>query len=171
MHIAALNKCDIANGEGIRVSLFVSGCDRACPGCFNQKAWNYEYGTPYNDDVLATLLEYLGRPWVSGLTILGGEPLAPRNQEEVANIMKAVKAAYPSKTIWVYTGYTFEELLSMETEAYTEYLPTIWEHLDVLVDGPYVEALRDPSLRFKGSSNQRIIDLAATYEKQEIVTL
>ena len=160
MNIAGLNKCDIANGDGIRVSIFVSGCDHHCPGCFNQEAWDYGYGTALTDETIENLITYVGRPWVSGITILGGEPLEPCNQEEVLKLMKAVKEAYPAKTIWLYTGFILEDLLYSATcRANTAVLADIMELVDVLVDGPYVEDLRDPTLRFRGSSNQRIINM------------
>lgn len=148
---------DIANGPGFRVSLFVSGCARRCPGCFNPESWDPDGGRPFDEDAEARIFSELSKDWCSGLSILGGEPMSRLSDNRLAvyGLVKAVKDRYPWKTIWLYSGYTYEELADdPETRRVLEYV-------DVLVDGPYVETLKDLGLAFRGSSNQRIIDLTA----------
>ena len=152
MNYSKINRFDVANGEGVRVSLFVSGCPHRCKGCFNPKTWDYDYGKAYDNDTEGTILYYLSHSAVQGLTLLGGEPLAPRNREVVLELLKICRAYYPEKDIWCYTGYTFEEIKDYEGLNY----------IDVLVDGKYIEEERDVSLQFRGSRNQRIIDLNET---------
>ena len=159
MNYATIKNCDIANGPGIRVSLFVSGCTHRCKGCFNQVAWDFSYGQPFTDNTIDGILTMLAPDHIKGLTILGGEPFEPQNQAAVLPLLRLIKKHYPEKTVWAYSGYVFDRdilagsLGDWETTA--EYI----SYLDVLVDGPFVEGKKDLTLRFRGSSNQRIIDV------------
>lgn len=168
MNYAEIKNCDIANGPGVRVTLFVSGCEHHCPGCFNQVAWDHNYGNPFTEQVEEQLLKMLSPGYIKGMTLLGGEPFDPQNQEAVVAFLRRVKAAYPDKTIWAFTGYLFENLISGRVgslDTVKEYL----SYLDVLVDGPFVEAKKNLSLRFRGSENQRIIDVPASLASQTVV--
>ena len=168
MNYAKINKNDIANGSGVRVTLFVSGCTHHCKGCFNQEAWDFEFGQPFTNDTQNELLEALTPSYIKGLTLLGGEPMEPQNQRALLPFLKMLKEKLPNKTIWCYSGYTFEELTG-ESRARCEVTDQILSLIDVLVDGRFVEELKDISLRFKGSSNQRIIDLKSTLQTKTIV--
>lgn len=161
MNYANVQTTDIVNGVGVRVTLFVSGCRRACKGCFNSVAWDFNYGVPFTFDSQAwTIIKReLSNDYVHGLTILGGEPMEPENINTVRDIVAAVRRDFPTKTIWIYTGYTFEELTNHD----------LLSMIDVLVDGAFVEELRDITLQFRGSSNQRIIDVPATLQSGSIV--
>ena len=149
MNYAKIKNYDIANGEGIRVSLFVSGCRNHCKGCFNPETWAFDYGYKFDEDAKRIIMAALDKPYIAGLSILGGDPLEPENEFIVYELCKSVKQRYPDKTIWLYTGYLWE---------HTAYHP-IMKYVDVLVDGKFIEELKNPSLRFRGSSNQRIIDV------------
>ncbi len=168
MNYAKINRNDIANGTGVRVTLFVSGCTHHCKGCFNQEAWDFDYGKPFTADTENELLEALAPSYIKGLTLLGGEPMEPQNQRVLVKVLKKVKEKYPQKTVWCYSGYTFEELTG-KSRARCEVTAQMLNMIDVLVDGKFVEELKDISLRFKGSSNQRLIDLKATLTLGEIV--
>lgn len=168
MNYAEIKNCDIANGPGVRISLFVSGCTHHCPGCFNEIAWDFAYGEPFTKEVEDRLLTMLKPSYIKGLTILGGEPFEPQNQAPIVKFLRRVKEAYPHKTIWAYSGYLYDTIISgklgnMETTR--EYL----SYLDVLVDGPFIEAKKNLSLRFKGSENQRIIDVPASMAANQVV--
>ena len=169
MNYAEIKNCDIANGPGVRVSLFVSGCTHRCPGCFNQVAWDFNYGKPFTQDTVRMLLDMLKPAYIRGLTLLGGEPFEPQNQGPVVELLRQVREAYPEKTIWAFSGYLFDrDILSGKLgdwEITREYLRL----LDVLVDGPYVEARRNLSLRFRGSENQRIINVPASLSSGTVV--
>lgn len=168
MNYASIKNCDIANGPGVRVSLFVSGCTHRCKGCFNEVAWDFGYGAPFTQETVNKILDMLRPEYVQGLTLLGGEPFDPRNQFAVVDLLRRVKAAYPQKSIWAFTGYLFEQILSGQIgdpAICQEYL----RYLDVLVDGPFVEAKKNLSLRFRGSENQRLIDVPATLSKGSVV--
>ena len=156
MNIATIKKNDIANGPGVRVSVFVSGCRHACPGCFNREAWDFDFGVPYTTAIEAEVLEALAPPFVEGLTLLGGEPFEPENREGLAALCRAVRAAYPDKSIWCFSGWTFEELLAMSPAG--EPLPLL-AAIDVLVDGRFQVAQKSPALLFRGSANQRILSV------------
>lgn len=150
MNYGAIKKTDIANGEGVRVSLFVSGCRHHCKGCFNQETWDFGYGSPFTYDTVNEICDALDHPYISGLTILGGEPLDPLNVPWVETLIFCVKSRFGSaKDIWLYTGYQYDEVKDLDLMCW----------VDVLVDGPFVEELKDLSLRFRGSSNQRILRL------------
>ena len=163
MNYATIKYCDIANGEGVRTSLFVSGCRRHCPNCFNAVAWDFGYGAPFTKEVRNEILESLAPGYINGLSLLGGEPFEPENQRELLPFIKNVKVLYPNKTIWCYTGYKFEDLIKNPAQA------ALLSYIDVLVDGRYKQTLRDESLLFRGSSNQRLIDVQASLNKKEIV--
>ena len=166
MHYATIKNCDIANGPGVRVSLFVSGCTHRCPGCFNEVAWDFDYGQPFTKETIDDILQLLKPDYIQGLTLLGGEPFEPQNQGAVVELLRQVKAHFPQKSIWAFSGYLFEkDILSGRLGDTAEYL----SFLDVLVDGPYVEAKKNLSLRFRGSENQRLIDVPASLQKGETV--
>ena len=170
MYYGEIKKNDIANGIGIRTTLFVSGCTHHCKGCFNPETWNFYYGKPFTAETEQVLLESLKPYYVTGLTLLGGEPLDPRNQKALLPFLRRVKELFPKKNIWCYTGYTLESDLLEETgRAYCETTDEILSLIDVLVDGPFVEELRDISLLFRGSSNQRLIDLPNTLQQRNVV--
>lgn len=161
MRYAAVRSCDVANGDGVRVTLFVSGCRIHCPGCFNKEAQSFEYGQPFTEETIKTIIKYLEPEWVKGLTILGGEPFEPENQQGILPLLVAVRETYVDrKTIWMYTGYELEKQLAPGGSKYVSDLtPVILNYIDVLVDGPFIEAQKDISLKFRGSRNQRIIRL------------
>ncbi len=169
MNYATIKYTDIANGEGVRTSLFVSGCRRGCPFCFNEAAWNFHAGEPFTRAVEDEIIESLATPFMDGLTVLGGEPMEPENQAGLVGFLERVREAYPresGKTIWIYTGDVFHiELVPGGRHHRTATTDRILELADILVDGPFVQAKHDIDLRFRGSSNQRIIDLVRTREK------
>ncbi len=162
MNYCNVKNCDIANGVGVRVSLFVSGCRNRCKNCFQPETWDFNYGKPFDEQTEEKLMKMLAPSYINGLTVLGGEPMEPENQRALLPFLKKVRAAYPQKTIWLYTGFTLEELRSPDCRAHTEYTEEILKLLDVLVDGRFVEEKKNISLRFRGSENQRLIDVAAT---------
>lgn len=159
MYYGEIKKCDIANGEGVRVSLFVSGCTYHCPGCFNQETWAFDYGRKYTDETQKEILDALSPSYINGLSLLGGEPFEPQNQKVLINLLRNVKALYPQKTVWCYSGYLFDRDLLSESRARCEYTDEMLSMIDILVDGRFVETLKDIRLVFKGSTNQRIIDV------------
>ena len=161
MNYGQIFDCDTANGPGIRVSFFVSGCTHHCPGCFNEETWDFAYGLPYTQAVEEDLLRRLAPAHVSGLTLLGGEPLNPQNLPAIVPLAERFKAAHPHKTLWVYSGYTFEQLLERLAQG-DEPLSRLLAQADVLVDGPFILAQKDISLTFRGSANQRILDVPAS---------
>ena len=169
MNYAEIKNCDIANGPGVRVSLFVSGCTHHCPGCFNQVAWDFDYGKPFTQETIDSILAMLQPGYIKGLTLLGGEPFEPGNQPAVVELLRQIKAKYPEKSIWAFSGYLFDrDILAGRLgpwEITREYL----SYLDVLVDGPFVESRKNLSLRFRGSENQRIIDVPASLAEKRIV--
>lgn len=159
MYYGEIKKCDIANGEGVRVSLFVSGCTHHCSGCFNQETWAFDYGRKYTDETQKEILDALSPSHINGLSLLGGEPFEPQNQKVLINLLRNVKAMYPQKTVWCYSGYLFDRDLLSESRARCEYTDEMLSMIDILVDGRFVETLKDIRLVFKGSTNQRIIDV------------
>ncbi len=166
MNYATIKNCDIANGPGVRVSLFVSGCTHHCPGCFNEVAWDFDYGQPFTQETIDLILSWLAPAHVKGLTLLGGEPFEPQNQGAIVELLRQVRAKYPEKSIWAFSGYLFDrDILSGRLGDTAEYL----RYLDVLVDGPFIEAKKNLSLRFRGSENQRLIDVPASLEQGEVV--
>ena len=165
MNYGTIKNCDIANGEGVRVSLFVSGCTHHCHNCFNPETWSFSYGSPFDEQAQSKLLTLLSPDYIDGLSLLGGEPFEPDNQRALVPFLKKVRAQYPGKTIWCYTGYTFERLLDNPKQA------ELLKYIDVLVDGKFKQALRDESLLFRGSSNQRLIDVKASLKANKTVLL
>ncbi len=166
MNYAEIKNCDIANGPGVRVSLFVSGCTHHCPGCFNAVAWDFNYGKPFTQDTIDSILTMLRPAHVKGLTLLGGEPFEPRNQGAIVELLRQVKKDLPGKSIWAFSGYLFDkDILSGRLGDTREYL----SYLDVLVDGPFIEAKKNLSLRFRGSENQRLIDVPESLKRGEVV--
>ena len=170
MNYATIKNCDIANGPGVRVSLFVSGCTHRCKGCFNEVAWDFDYGEPFTQQTVDGILDMLAPDYVKGITLLGGEPFEPENQESIYKVLKAIKEKCPQKTVWCYSGFLFEELLS-GTVGDKDLVFKCLELIDVLVDGKFVEALKSPSLLFRGSSNQRIIDVKKSVLQGEVIWL
>lgn len=169
MNYAEIKSFDIANGPGVRVSLFVSGCTHRCKGCFNEIAWDFNFGIPFTEETENELLDKIGNPAISGLTLLGGEPMEPVNQKALLPFIKKVKEAFPDKNIWCYTGYLFDkDIIENMTNTFPETRELI-SYFDVMVDGEYVEDLRNISLRFRGSENQRIIDVRKSLESGEII--
>ena len=169
MNFGEIKKCDIANGEGVRVSLFVSGCTHHCKGCFNAQTWDFNFGAEFTKEVEDSLLEDLAPSYIKGLTLLGGEPMEPENQKVLVPFLRRVKECFPDKTIWCYSGYTYDKDLIEGGRAFCEVTEEMLSMIDVLVDGEFVEALKDIRLVFRGSSNQRIINLKETLQKGEIV--
>ena len=166
MNYATIKNCDIANGPGVRVSLFVSGCTHHCPGCFNAVAWDFAYGEPFTEETENTILNLLKPTYIRGLTLLGGEPFEPQNQSAVVHLLRRVRKELPEKSIWAFSGYLFDkDILSGRLGDCSEYL----SYLDVLVDGPFIEAQKKITLNFRGSTNQRIIDLKETRKTGTIV--
>ncbi len=159
MYYGEIKKYDIANGEGVRVSLFVSGCTHHCKGCFNPETWDFKYGKEFDEGAEAEIFAQLDESFIDGLTLLGGEPMEPVNQAALLPFLRKVAKRYPEKNIWCYTGYTLDVDLAPGGKAFTEYTNEILSYIDVLVDGEFVEELKDIRLAFRGSSNQRIIKL------------
>ena len=169
MYYGEIKNCDIANGEGVRVTLFVSGCTNRCKGCFQPQTWAFDYGKPFTAGTEAELLAMLAPDYINGLTLLGGEPFEPENQRALLPFLRRVREQYPRKTIWAFTGFAYEALLTGGSQPRCEATDELLSLLDVLVDGPFVEPLHDISLRFRGSSNQRLIDLNETRRTGRIV--
>ena len=168
MNYGEIKNYDIANGEGVRVSLFVSGCTHHCKNCFNPETWSFEYGKPFTKETEEYIIECLSPDYIDGLSLLGGEPFEPQNQKVLLPFLRRVKSEFPDKTIWCYTGYLFDKELLSESRARCEFTDEMLSMIDVLVDGEFVQALHDISLAFRGSSNQRIIDVQKSLETGEI---
>lgn len=169
MNFGEIKKCDIANGEGVRVSLFVSGCTHHCKGCFNSETWDFSFGNPFTTETEQEITDALSPDYINGLSILGGEPFEKVNQRVLLPFIKKVKTLYPQKNIWCYTGYTFDKDLVIGGRAYCECTDDMLKYIDILVDGEFIEGLKDISLSFRGSSNQRIIDVAKSLNENKIV--
>lgn len=169
MHYAALKNCDIANGPGVRVSLFVSGCTHRCKGCFNEVAWDFQYGDPFTEETEQLILDMLKPDHIKGITLLGGEPFEPQNQPALVGLLRKIRENYPQKSIWVFSGYLFENDILAGRLGPKEITDEFLSYIDVLVDGPFVEAKKDLMLRFRGSSNQRLIDVPASLKAGETV--
>ena len=169
MNYATIKPRDIANGPGVRVSLFVSGCTHRCKGCFNEVAWDFNYGAPFTEETVDSILTMLEPPFVRGLTLLGGEPFEPQNQGPIVGLLRKIKEKYPEKSIWAFSGYLFDRDILPgrlgDPEVTKEYL----SYLDVLVDGPFIEARKNLSLRFRGSDNQRLIDVPKSLKTGTVV--
>ena len=171
MNYAAIKPVDIANGPGVRVSLFVSGCTHHCEGCFNAQAWDFDYGEAFTEETERKLLELLNHDFIAGLTLLGGEPLEPENQKTLVPFLKKVRERFPEKSIWCYSGYEFEKDVLGWMLHELSYAGEFMSLIDVLVDGRFVQAKKNISLKFRGSENQRILDVRKSMEEKQAVWL
>lgn len=169
MYYANIKNCDISNGPGVRVSLFVSGCTRHCKDCFNSETWDFHYGNPFTQETIDHILELLAPDYIKGITVLGGEPFEPQNQPSVLELLRQVRKTYPEKSIWAFSGYTLDGYMLAKKLGPWEVTQELLSYLDVLVDGPFIAEQKDLSLRFRGSRNQRIIDVKKTLASGEIV--
>lgn len=169
MKYASIKYCDIANGLGCRTVLFVSGCRNHCKGCFQPETWAFDYGNDFTDEVQDEILKSLAPAYVQGLTLLGGDPFEEENQKALLPFVRKVRRQYPNKDIWAYTGYIYDKDLVEGGRKYTEDTDELLSMIDILVDGPFVEELKDITLKFKGSSNQRVMDLQKTRKTGDIV--
>ena len=169
MYYSEIKNCDIANGEGVRVTLFVSGCTNHCKNCFQPQTWDFCYGQPFTEETQQYLLDLLAPSYIHGLTLLGGEPFEPENQRALLPFLKKVRERFPKKNIWCYTGYLFDKELLGESRARCECTDEMLSLIDVLVDGEFVQELYSVALAFRGSENQRIIDVKKSLETGEIV--
>ena len=172
MNWAEIKTNDIANGEGVRTSLFVSGCRHHCKNCFNDIAWDFGYGELFTEETMEKIFDSIDHPWINGVTLLGGEPFEPENQRVLVPFLVMLREKFPDKTVWCYTGFTIEQILGKsepKSRAATDVSHEMLSLIDVLVDGPYVESLHDISLKFRGSSNQRVIDMKKSIESNKIV--
>ncbi|MCR5594890.1 MAG: anaerobic ribonucleoside-triphosphate reductase activating protein [Lachnospiraceae bacterium] len=169
MNYCNIKKNDVADGEGIRVTLFVSGCTHHCKGCFQPETWNFEYGDPYTVEIEDSIIKAMSGSYTSGLTLLGGEPFEPVNQRTLVGTLRRIKETYPDKNIWAYSGYTLDvDLIPEGGKAHCEVTDEMLSYVDVLVDGEFVLELKDLTLPFRGSSNQRIIDVQKTLKTGEV---
>ena len=171
MHYGEIKNCDIANGEGVRVTLFVSGCTNHCKNCFQPQTWDFNYGKPFTEETEAELFRLLSPRYIRGLTLLGGEPFEPENQRALLPFLRKLRRELPEKTVWAFTGFTWEELHTEGSHPRCEVTDELLSLIDVLVDGRYVEELKDIGLRFRGSSNQRLLDLNATRASGQLTFL
>ena len=171
MNYATIKNCDISNGPGVRVSLFVSGCTHRCKGCFNEVAWDFNYGEPFTQQTVDSILSMLAPNYIKGLTLLGGEPFEPANQRVLLPFLQRMRERFPRKNLWAFSGFTYEELTTPGSYPCCEVTEELLSLVDVLVDGRFVEALKDISLRFRGSSNQRLIDLNASRQAGQLCFL
>lgn len=169
MKYATIKEIDVANGPGIRVSLFVSGCTHHCKGCFNPETWNFNYGDDFTPEVEERILEAMKPAYIKGFSLLGGEPFEPQNQEALLPFLRRVKAAYPNKTIWCYSGYDFEKDMLTGNLGPWEVTHEMLTLIDVLVDGEFVLEKKNPNLRFRGSENQRVIRVADSLNSDTVV--
>lgn len=166
MRYATIKPRDIANGPGIRVSLFVSGCRHACKGCFNEDIWSFKKGEEYTKEIEDYIVELVGKDYIKGISLLGGEPLEPENQESVYYLIKRLKEEYPQKDVWCYSGFTYEYITRLMMK-HLPYTKDMFKYIDVLVDGKFVLELLDLKLRFRGSANQRVIDIRKTFDSYD----
>lgn len=169
MNYATIKPFDVANGPGVRVSLFVSGCTHHCKNCFNAEAWDFNYGQPFTDDTLETIIKALEPDYIEGFSLLGGEPFEPQNQKVLCEVLEKIKSTYPKKTVWCYSGYTFDTDLLSGRLCDFAITKRMLDCIDILVDGKFVEEKKDLSLRFKGSANQRIIDVQSSLKEGKII--
>lgn len=163
MNYEKIDKCSVSNGLGVRTVLWISGCNIHCKNCHNQSTWDFNSGIPFTEETMQELLYDLSKPYIKGCTLSGGHPLDPHNAPKVLEIVKRVKMVFPNKDIWIYSGYIWENIIKDET------LREILKYTDVLVDGAYIDELRDISLAFRGSSNQRIIDVPKSLEQNKVI--
>lgn len=171
MYYSTIKDCDIANGIGVRITLFVSGCTNHCKNCFQPQTWDFDFGEPFTEETEEKLLEMLKPDYINGLTLLGGEPMEPQNQRALVPFLKRVREAYPNKNIWCFTGFTYEVLKTDGSHPRCEVTDEMLSLIDVLVDGRYVDELKDLTLQFRGSSDQRLIDMVKTRGNGEVTLL
>lgn len=171
MNYALIRENDIANGPGVRTSLFVSGCRHHCKGCFNPETWSFSYGKPFTQKEIDQIIEATRPAYIEGLTLLGGEPLEPENQEALVYLLKQFKRALPNKKVWCYSGFSFEIDLLPKCQNNQEHVKELLELIDVLVDGKFVEELKSSALLFRGSSNQNIIDVQESLKQNKLILL
>lgn len=171
MNYGTIKKYDIANGLGVRTTLFVSGCTNHCPGCFQKETWDFDYGMPYTEKTEQEILNSLDHEYIDGLTLLGGEPFEFSNQEALIRLLRKVKERFHQTSIWCYTGFVLDQDLLLGGKRHGPYTEEMLSYLNVLVDGPFQEERKNIMLKFRGSENQRIIDVPASLAKQEIVLL
>ncbi len=171
MNYADIKTVDVQDGTGVRVSLYVSGCHFHCKGCHNPEAWDFKYGKEYNEETEEYILEQLGKSYIAGLSILGGEPLEPQNQKALVSLVKKAKERYPDKDIWCYTGYDFEKNVLGEMYKKFEFTPKFLNNIDVIVDGEFQEENKLIDLKFRGSTNQRKIDVKTSIKNNKLVQL
>ena len=169
MNYADIKYCDVANGEGVRVSVFVSGCNHHCKGCFNQCAWDFNYGKKFTEKEEQQIIDYMNHDYISGLSLLGGEPLEPKNQEGLLPLVKKVKEKFPDKNIWCYTGFDFEKDVVGKMAKNNETTRELLKYIDIIVDGKFEEDKKDLKLQFRGSSNQKIVDVKKSLQTGQIV--
>lgn len=169
MYYSEIKECDIANGPGVRVTIFVSGCTHHCKGCFNEMTWDFTYGTPFGEDDINKIIKLLKPSYIEGLTLLGGEPMEYGNQQGLLPLLRRVKEECPGKTIWCYTGYKYDKDILQDFCNKWDETKEFLSYLDVIVDGEFMEELKNISLRFRGSSNQRIIDVRGSEKEGRIV--
>ena len=169
MNYSGIKTHDVANGVGVRVSLFVSGCTHHCKGCFNAETWDFNFGNPFTEAEEAQILKALEPSYIKGFSLLGGEPFEPQNQRVLTPFLKKIKQTFPDKTIWCYSGYLFDEELLGESRARCEVTEEMLSYIDVLVDGEFHEEEKNLNLKFRGSENQRIIDVPSSLQSGEVV--
>lgn len=169
MNYADIKYCDVANGTGCRTVLFVSGCRNHCPGCFQPETWDFSYGEPFGEEIQEEIIRSLEPSYIQGITLLGGEPFEPENQKELALFLKKLKERYPEKDVWAFTGYVYDRDLVQEGARYTEDTDALLDRIDILVDGPFIEEKKNMMLKFRGSENQRILDLKKTRQEGRLV--
>ena len=169
MHYGEIKNCDIADGLGVRVSLFVSGCRNHCKGCFNQMTWDFLYGKEFNQETTNKIIELLKPNYIDGFSLLGGEPFEPENQPVLVELLRLIKKTYPNKNIWCYTGYILDKDLLKEIRVRTPYTDEMLSYIDILVDGPFIIEKKNIMLKFRGSTNQRVIDLKKTLKENKII--
>ncbi len=172
MNWAEIKTNDIANGEGVRTSLFVSGCRHHCKNCFNSMTWDFGYGQLFTEETMEEIFKSVDHDWINGITLLGGEPFEPENQKVLVPFLVMFHERFPNKNVWCYTGFTLEQILGEgepKSRAATEIAKEMLTLIDVLVDGPFVEELHSITLKFRGSSNQRVIDIKKTINEKKIV--
>lgn len=172
MKYANIKSVDVADGLGVRVSLFVSGCRNHCKGCFNEMTWDFNYGSDFTEETVNQILTMLAPSYIDGFTLLGGEPFEEENQPVLTELLKRIKKEYPQKNIWCFTGYILDkDLLPLNGKKRTDYTDEMLSYIDVLIDGPFILEKKDLMLKFRGSSNQRVIDLKRTIKERKIVLL
>lgn len=171
MRYASIKKYDVANGEGVRISLFVSGCPHHCKNCFNEEAWDYDYGELFTEKEEKDIIDFLKQDYIKGLSLLGGEPMYPSTQRALLPILRKVKEMFPNKDIWCYTGYLFDKEIMDDMYVKNDYTKEFLSYIDVLVDGRFVEEKKDVSLFFRGSSNQRVIDVCESLKENKVIEI